>query len=378
MKFVIIASNSEYLFKFRSELLEDISEKGYEIHIIAPDLDLYDSIHRNFYNLEYVLHSVPLNRTGLNPIEDIDTLKALYFKLKKIKPNILLTYTIKPVIYGSIAAWLAGVPNCYSLITGLGYAFQKAEKQSKRNIIQLTMQSMYRVALSKVDKVIFQNIDDLNLFKEMNIIPLDKPTKVVNGSGINVYKYPITPLPQTKSLAKPSFLLIARLLVDKGIREYIEAARIVKKRYPNTEFNLVGWIDTNPHAISESELQQWVDEGLITYWGKLNNVKPAISSSSIYVLPSYREGTPRTVLEAMSMGRPIITTDAPGCRETVIDNYNGFLVPVKSVDKLVEAMEKFIINPGLIVEMGSASRALAEQKFNVISVNKVMLEAMNI
>ena len=168
------------------------------------------------------------------------------------------------------------------------------------------------------------------------------------------------------------------MLVDKGIREYAQAAAIIKAKYPQAQFDLVGWIDDNPNAIQQHELDDWISSGLFNFWGKLADVKPAIAACAIYVLPSYREGTPRTVLEAMAMGRPIITTDAPGCRETVIDGLNGYLVPVKAVDELAQAMEKFIINPALIAQMGAASRQLAQEKFDVNAVNQVMLCEMGI
>ena len=172
--------------------------------------------------------------------------------------------------------------------------------------------------------------------------------------------------------------MIARLLGDKGVREYAQAAKIIKEKYPQAQFDLVGWIDDNPDAIEQKELDNWINEGLFNFWGKLDDVKPAIAASSIYVLPSYREGTPRTVLEAMAMGRPIITTDAPGCRETVIDGYNGYLVPVKAVEELAAAMERFIVNPELITKMGKASRQLVEEKFDVDAVNQSMLEAIGL
>ena len=181
-------------------------------------------------------------------------------------------------------------------------------------------------------------------------------------------------MPKINSNNRITFLLIARLLADKGIREYVEAAKNIKAKYPFVSFNLVGPIDSNPSAIAKEELDGWVKSGSINYLGRLNDVRPAIAESSVFVLPSYREGTPRTVLESMSMGRPIITTDAPGCRETVIDRVNGFLVSVKSVDDLVDAMEKFILDPSLIETMGAASRKLAVEKFDVHKVNKVMLD----
>src|SRR5690606_30161438 len=232
--------------------------------------------------------------------------------MRRLKPDFSLAYTIKPVIYGNVAAWLARVPARFALITGLGYAFQGEAGQ--RSWLKRIVQNLYGFALAKVTKVFFQNPDDEALFYDLGILDLSNPkTVVVNGSGIDVDSFTVAHFPETTQ-----FLLIARLLGDKGIREYVAAANRVKQKYPEVCFGLVGWIDENPNAISEDELQRWIDSGAVHFYGRLSDVKPVIAQSSVYVLPSYREGTPRTVLEAMSMGRPIITTDAPGCRETVV------------------------------------------------------------
>lgn len=378
MKFLVIASYTPSFIKFRGHLLSDIQSRGYEIHLASPELNKYPKEVSSLKALGYTVHEIPMQRTGTNPLIDAKTLMALYRLMKDIQPTYTLAYTIKPVIYGSLAAWMSKVPNRYALITGLGYMFQEAEKSRKQKTFQKIAHNLYRSALSTTDKVFFQNPDDLECFKSLNIISENKPTVVVNGSGVDISEYKVAPLVKKDDTQEVSFLLIARLLKDKGVREYIEAAKVIKPNYKDVRFNLVGWIDENPAAINQEELNSWINDGLIKYWGKLEDVKPAIADSSIFVLPSYREGTPRTVLEAMSMGRPIITTNAPGCRETVIEGVNGFLVSIKSVDELVHAMEKFINNPEIIATMGKKSRKIAEDKFDVHSVNKVMLKGMEI
>ncbi len=201
------------------------------------------------------------------------------------------------------------------------------------------------------------------------------PTVVLNGSGVHLDKFPVAPKPSSRA----SFLMIARLLEAKGVREFVAAASELRDLHSDVSFRLAGWIDTSPDSISRSELEEWIDQGHIEFLGRLNDVRPAIANSTVYVLPSfYREGTPRTILEAMAMGRAIITTDAPGCRETVIDGENGFLVPVKSIDALVDAMQKFINDPELAVRMGKRSREIAEEKYDVHKVNAVMLREMGI
>lgn len=380
MKFLIIASYPASILKFRGALIEAIQKSGLEVHIAAPEFDDYPEERDKLVALGYVVHDIPMQRTGTNPAADAKTLLALYRLMRVVQPDSMMGYTIKPVIYGSLAAKLAGVPHRFALITGLGYAFQGAdEKDYKKSHLQKIMHKLYSVALALTHKVFFQNPDDEALFKSMNILKPTAATKVVNGSGVDISEYRVQPFPTADGYKPlPKFLLIARLLGDKGVREYAQAARLIKAKYPQAQFDLVGWIDDNPDTIEQQELDSWINERLFTFWGKLSDVKPAIAASSVYVLPSYREGTPRTVLEAMAMGRPIITTDAPGCRETVIDGYNGYLVPVKAVEELAAAMECFIMNPELISQMGEASRKLVQEKFDVHAVNRTMLKEMEI
>ncbi|QCO20710.1 glycosyltransferase [Acinetobacter cumulans] len=376
MKFLMICSYLPSALNFRGKLLEAIANQGYEIHIMAPELSTFPDEYQQLQSLGYTVHDIPMQRTGTNPVADLKLLKNLYQQIRRIQPDYVLSYTIKPVIYGTLASWLAKVPHRFALITGLGYAFQNVES-GKRSLFQKMVHGLYAQALKHSDKVFFQNPDDLKLFQDMHLLEAEKPTVVVNGSGVNVQDFDVLPLPQNDAgVVKASFLLIARLLGDKGVREYAEAARIIKAKHPATEFHLVGWIDDNPSAIAQAELDEWIADGRLNYWGKLSDVRPAISESSVYVLPSYREGTPRTVLEAMAMGRAIITTDAPGCRETVQHGQNGYLVGVKSVDDLVQSMQYFIEDPKLIEYMGQRSREIALNKYDVHQVNAHMMTEM--
>lgn len=379
MKFLIISSFLPSVLNFRGKLLEALKNNGLEIHIFAPDLKDFAEEKTKLESLGYFVSNIPMQRTGTNPTADLKTLCAMYKLIKQIKPDYVLAYTIKPVIYGTLAAWMAKVPQRFALITGLGYAFQNVEQGSKRSLFQKIVHNLYKNALAHTHKVFFQNPDDLKLFQDLKLINKQLPAVVVNGSGVNISDFNVLALPiDQNQQTKISFLLIARLLGDKGVREYAAAAKIIKTQYPHVEFNLVGWIDENPNAISQVELEMWIAENTLNYWGKLSDVRPAIAQSSIYVLPSYREGTPRTVLEAMAMGRAIITTDAPGCRETVINGDNGFLVEVKSVDSLVHAMQQFIQQPDLIIKMGQRSRQIALEKYDVHQVNKHMMQEMGL
>jgi len=257
------------------------------------------------------------------------------------------------------------------MITGLGFAFSSTGIKSA--VTGIIAKRMYGIALSFNKNVFFQNPDDMHLFKVNGILKNSQKSTIINGSGVDLELFQPVPTP-----ASLSFLLIARLIREKGIYEYAEAAKIVKKRFPHVNFRLVGFLDKNPSSISEKELESWIESNAIEYLGRLQDIRPAIANSSVYVLPSYREGTPRSVLEAMAMGRSIITTDAPGCRETVQHGQNGFLVPVKDVDALVNSMTHFIECPNDVVRMGHISRQIAVEKYDVRKVNAVILKTLEL
>lgn len=369
-KALLIASFPDSIVSFRGALIRDIRARGFDVMIAAPNASGVSGLVQWLASVGATFHVIPLRRVSINPLSDARLLFSLYRLFRENAPDLILPYTIKPVIYGLVAGWLARVPRRYALITGLGYTFAE-----KRNVfLSWVARSLYRIALGRSHKVFFQNPDDEKLFRQLGILRSDVPSVVVSGSGVNIEHYSVRPHPS----GQPVFLLIGRLLGAKGVREYADAARSVRVRASAVRFLLAGWIDDNPDAISQSELSAYVDDGVLEYIGKLDDVRDAIACSTIYVLPSYREGTPRTILEAMAMGRAIITTDAPGCRETVIDGENGFLVPVKSVDALVDAMMKFIEDPALAARMGRRSREIAEEKYDVNKVNAVMLREMGI
>lgn len=365
----LLAGFAESLITFRGALINALSTSGVSVTAVAPEeIDAVGRKKLTALNARAIV--LPMTRTGTNPVSDLAYCARLFGILRREQATFVLGYTIKPVIYGTIAAWLAGVPNRFALVTGLGYAFTS----DRKGLVTRLVRKLYAFALKRATKVFFQNPDDQQLFRETGLLPASIPSFVVHGSGVDVEAFPIAPLPSDATV----FLLIGRLLGDKGVREFADAARQVKALHPQTRFRVVGWIDSNPDAIAQTELDAWVADGTIEFLGKLGDVRPAISASTVYVLPSYREGTPRTVLEAMAMGRPVITTDAPGCRETVVNGDNGFLVPVQTVDALVEAMLKFIEDPMLAQRMGQRSRQIAEDKYDVHKVNAVMLREMGI
>lgn len=374
MRIAIHAGTARSLINFRGALIKALCDANLEVHAIAPELSSDEDTSKQLAAWGVITHDIAMQRAGVNPLSDLKTLISFYQLFRKIKPQAVLGYTVKPVVYGTLAARLARVPERYALITGLGYAFT-GEAKGKRGLVLRLVRKLYKLALKRAKLVFFQNPDDEALFRELEIIDTNVRSKVVNGSGIDTSSFSVVPLPE----GIPSFLLIARLIGDKGIREYVAAAAIIRKCYPEAIFQVVGDIDANPDSITRQELDDWVEAGHIDYLGTLNDVRPAIAEASVYVLPSYyREGTPRTILEAMAMGRAIITTDAPGCRETVIDGENGFKVPVKDVNALALAMMHFTSDPFLADRMGQRSRELALEKYDVHKVNSIMLKEMGI
>jgi glycosyltransferase involved in cell wall biosynthesis len=373
MKYFVLASFALSLSRFRLGLLEALKATGGAVHVAAPGLLGDKPVLNELARVGCHCHEVPLARTGLNPVKDAATFLALLILLRRERPTHFLGYTAKPVIYGLLAAWLAGVPRRTALITGLGYLFG-TNARGLRGLVQRLAWLMYRAALGRATAVVFQNPDDRDLFIRRRLVDPRK-TAIVNGSGVPLDQFPARPLPPANQC---HFLLIARLLRDKGIYEYIEAARRIKTRYPHAAFHLVGWMDSNPLSIREEDLRMWIAEGLIHFHGRLDDVRERLAACHVYVLPSYREGTPRSVLEAMATGRAVVTTDAPGCRETVINGDNGFLVKVADAQALADAMTRFLIHPELIDAMGARSREIAERKYDVAKVNSAMLRYMGV
>lgn len=366
-KILIVSSNSHSLLHFRRELLESFLERNISVVACSPIDSHIKHLIEHFEKLKIKVVPFHIQNNKKNIFFDLLSIFNFIRIIKSNKIEGIFSYHMKPVIYGSIIAYLFGLKH-YSMVTGLGYVFTENKNIS---ITRSLLKKLLLFSLSLNKKVFFHNIDDYNFICNSN--KLKNLSVIINGSGVNVENYKLTELPKALS-----FLFVGRLLLHKGIYEYVEAARILKKKYPHISFKLAGGFHSNPSAISESELKEWIQEGVIEYLGDVHEMLPVFQNSSVCVLPSYREGCPRSLLEAMAVGRAIITTDAPGCRDTVIEGHNGYLVPVKSVIELSGAMEKFIKNSGLAKKMGLNSRCLAEEKFNVHKVNKVILKNMGL
>ena len=359
MKILILGTVPNDLLNFRADLIRDILKKNYEVVASSSKLDSKSFI--NVDNLGISYEPIFLRRHGLNIIGDIRTILSLLGVFKKQKPQKILAHGIKLVIWGGISARIKKIP-FFALITGLGFAFQG--ETFKRKLL-------YKIALKNSQAVIFQNKDNRDLFIEKGIVPKFK-THIVNGSGVNIKKYSYSKQPDSNV----SFLLISRLLGEKGIREYASAAKIVKKEFPEVKFEILGSEDASLDAIPLEEVRSW--SNYVNYNGVTDDVRPFIKKCHVYVLPSYHEGLPRSTLEAMSMGRPILTTNASGCKETVEEGKNGFMVPIGSINELVKKMKWFVDNKEKIEGMGLNSRIIVENKFDVRKVNEDMLRILKI
>jgi glycosyltransferase involved in cell wall biosynthesis len=366
-RLLVLGSLAESLTQFRGPLLRAVRARGHEVIACAPNAP--ETVRRELSEMGVVYRHVSLARAGMNPLQDVRTLLSLIALMKQTKPDLFLGYTIKPVVYGSLAARIAGVPKIFSMVEGLGYAF--SGKGFKRRVVSAIAMRLYRTALRGNERIFFLNTDDVRLFQEENIIAGQEQAVMLNGIGVDLDRFSVKDFPE-----KISFLMIARLLRDKGVFEYVDAARMIKRRYPNVTFRLAGGFDENPSAISKHQLTAWVEENVIEYLGELADVRPAIAASTVYVLPSYREGRPVTVMEAMAMGRPVITTDVPGCRETVRHGENGLLVPAHDAQSLAKEMEYFIQHPENVKIMGCSSRTIAERDYDVNKTNKKVLEVL--
>ena len=365
---LVIGSYAPSLLNFRGPLLQAMIAAGHEVHAAAPDME--HSFRAGLSALGVTAHDIILARTGLNPIQDLRSLRSLRSLIKREQPDLVLTYTIKPNIWGAFAASLCGVPS-YAMVTGLGFAFTDSNTQ-KQPLLRRIVRRLYRAATSCNTAVIFQNPDDRDDFIAEGCLKDPHKARMVNGSGVDLDYYEPSLVPQGAH-----FLMISRLLRCKGVAEYAQAAAQVKDRFPQATFTLVGYFDEGPDGITAAEMDAWQAQGL-NYIGPSSDVRPALAASSVYVLPSYREGTPRSVLEAMATGRAILTSDAPGCRETVIDTQTGFLVPVRDVDGLAKRMQQMIKNPNLRAQMGAASLNLAREKYDVHKVNHTMLDHLGL
>lgn len=370
----VVAGQAQSLTNFRGPLLRSMVAAGHQVMAAAPDLTPDSQTARTLEAAGVKTYDIALSRNGLNPFADLRTLWGLFRLFRRTHPEVLLAYTIKPVIWAGLAARISGTGRFYPLITGLGYAFT-GEARGKRAATRKIAILLYRLALRRAAGVIFQNPDDAAEFRSLGILSKsDQKVFVVNGSGVDTDYFTPVDFPD----GPVTFVLIARLLGDKGVREFAAAAGILRDRGVLAKFRLVGGTDSNADSIHANEAKSWHESGVLDWRGRQEDVRPEIAAAHVLVLPSYREGTPRSILEAMAMGRPIITTDAPGCRETVTQDRNGLLIPCRDSLALADCMQRFVSEPSLIAPMGQQSRRIACDRYDVHKVNAAMMEIMGL
>jgi predicted glycosyl transferase len=370
LKIFIIGNVASMMINFRRELILEFIRCEFEVYCLVSDYD--EKSREAIKNLGAIPIDYSLNSKGLNPLKDIVALFDLIKIIKQYKPDVVFSFFVKPVIFGAIAARITKVSRIVGMIEGLGGAFTKHKngQSLKTKLIRYIQIMLYKISLPLLDKLIFLNKDDENdLVKKYKINV--KNIEILGPIGVDLdkFKYSMAPM-------KPvSFIFIARLLAEKGVFEYLEAAKIIKQKYKDTKFYILGSFDeANPFGLKKQELQEYLKNDIVVYPGFVNDVNRWIEKSSVFVLPSYyREGYPRSTQEAMSIGRAVITTNSVGCKEGVIDGVNGFLIPPYDYKFLANKMEYFIQNPNEINKMGLESRKIAEQNFDIHKINKRLI-----
>ncbi|MBO6660478.1 MAG: glycosyltransferase family 4 protein [Roseivirga sp.] len=370
-RFLLIGGFASSLINFRGPLLKRLVQ-DFEVFAAAPYID--DDTREKVEAIGANCISTAFERTGLNPAKDLKALLKFRKQIKEIAPDYVLAYTIKPVVFGLKAAKFKGVKR-YALITGKGSGFDETNLKSKA--IAKVVKGLYRDTLKSVDGVIFQNSDDQMFFESDNLLAKDTKRGVIEGTGVDMIHYCLKNEPALPEKVK--FLFIARLIKEKGIPELVEAARMLREKGYHFEVQLLGWVDPNPGGISQEEVDELHNSGLVNYLGTTDDVRPYIEAADVFVLPTYyNEGLPRTIQEAMAMKKPIITTDHPGCRETVEEGRNGFLIPTRDAQSLADAMERFIKEPEQVLIMGQQSHEIAKEKFDVNKINERLLKFMQL
>lgn len=370
---VVISSYTRSLKVFRLDLLRRMVSLGHAVVAFGPEDD-----RETIAELERIgvsFERTPMARASIAPLRDVLTLCLFWWKLRRIRPQILLPYTMKPIIYGLIAGRVAGVPRRFALVTGLGWTFGEQGTSASRRIVRRISLLLYRLAFTGVTKVFVYNSADEVDIAATGLVPTEAALVRIPGSGVNLADFPQLPVP----IGPPAFLMIARLLREKGVVEYVEAARLLRARFPALRFRLLGPLDPNPTGLSQGQIADWVREGMIDYLGETRDVRPALAECSVFVLPSYyREGIPRTILEALATGRAVVTSDRPGCAETVDAGVNGWLVSPQDPVALADALATFATDPGLAARMGAAAREIAETRFGVHLVNRTLLTELGL
>ncbi len=355
LRISLVCNTAWAIYTYRQGLIRMLVARGVAVTVLAPRDRTFDLLSAMGCRcIELTVAS-----KGTNPRDDLRTLWQLYRQYRKIRPHVVFHYTIKPNIYGSIAAQLAGVDSV-AVTTGLGYVFIQQSRAAQ------IAKKLYRLAFRFPREVWFLNRDDEAAFVAQNLLVHPERARLLHGEGVDLEQFAWTPLPEHSGRAEFAFVLIGRLLWDKGVGEYVEAARLLRARYPHARFRLLGPVGVdNPSAITRAEVAAWEQEGIVDYLGEAHDVRPLIAAADCVVLPSYREGVPRTLMEAAAIGRPIVATDVPGCREVVADGVNGLLCEVRSVESLAAALARMLdMSDAERREMGERGRQKVASEFD--------------
>lgn len=366
MKIIVVSPKNKSVFNFRGDLIRDMIAKGHEVYVVGPNRDYVEDVMALGVK-EFI--EIPLVKDDTSIGGDLEYLKKLRKVMREVKPDMMFAYTIKPVIYGSIAAKKEGVKKIYPMVTGLGRVY--ASNSFKTRVVRLITNFLYKRAFKCCDCVMFQNGDDVDDMVRYGCVKREK-TAVVNGSGVNMERFKRSPIPE-----KPVFLMVSRIIREKGVLVFAEAARIVKKQHPEARFIVLGGYDNSIGALKEEDLREYVEDGSIELPGEVKDPVKFFENCSVFVLPSYyREGLPRTILEGLASGRPVVTTDWVGCREAIEDGVNGFLVPIKDAGKLAEKMAILAADRQKVLEMSDAAYKICCEKYEVGVVNRQMRGVM--
>lgn len=366
MKIIVVSPKNKTVFNFRGDLIKDMIAHGHQVLVVGPNQDYVEDV-LALGVTKFIEISMVKDNTSVS--NDLSYYKKLVALMKEEKPDLVFGYTIKPVIYGSLAARKARVPRICAMVTGLGRVY--ASHGMKARAVRMVTKFLYKRAFRGCNRVIFQNEDDIRELVTNKYLPAEK-TALVNGSGVNMERFKRSPLPQD-----PVFLMVSRVIREKGVLEYCEAARSLKKCVPSARCILLGGYDSSIGALKPENIREYIEDGSIEFPGEVKDPVSFYGQASVFVLPSYyREGLPRTLLEALSCGRPIITTDWPGCRVPVEDGVNGFMVPVKNSEILSEKMICLARDPMLLTRMADAAYETCKTRFDVHIINSQMRDIL--
>lgn len=370
MKIAVIGNTADTMLNFRGSLLRSLGMEGHDVYALCPDFTA--ETRAAVETIGAVPIDYKLDRSGINPLQELASIGSLYAELRTIQADAILCYFIKPSVYGMVAGRLAGVPRRVALIEGLGYSFDTAARSFARRLVRWASRWLLRVGLGFADRILVLNDDDRRELTKTCALP---PTRIQTVGGIGVKLDQLRPTPVREHAT--TFVMAARLIAEKGVREYVEAARRLKARHPAARFILLGTVDQNPHSLGADEIESWAGAGVVEWPGHVADVGVWLHDADVFVLPSYyREGVPRSIQEAMACALPIVTTDSVGCRDTVEPGRNGFLVPPRNVDALSAAMERYLTTPGLARRMGKASRTIAEKRFDAAAFDRRMINLL--